>query len=203
MTWIILLLLTLVVAVSLLYPTVFNDQITAVLMTPVVIFTLVALISWQLPAPHLLALYCVAGAAFGALLLVALLPLSAPSPASFLHQCKSGLWAVTTQSELRYALLFNSLFIVYEEIIWRVFLMASLTLLMPAWLAIPIAAGLFWYVHADNRQWSGHSAEFLIFSLIITTIYAVSESLVAAISMHAGRNLLILAQGYQMEQAET
>lgn len=184
-----------VLLVSLLYPTVLGNTSSLLLMLPVVGYTFWFYVDWQMVSVSELALICVGGIVMGVALFAAGLPISTGDAHGFLSDSLRGLRSFISKREHLPLFSYQALFILYEELIWRVFLTHALLPVLSAWLVILLSASLFWFVHADNRSKGGHSVEFFLFSLALAAIFIYSESLLLAWIIHAIRNLLILSGG--------
>ena len=185
-----------VVAVSLLYPHVIGNRLAPFLMLPVLAYTLWQFVDWVVPDAMMLLAFGGAGITVGFALFAAGLPISTANPQAFLQNSVRRLSRLLKSPENLSLLLFQAVFIVYEELIWRVFLTHALIPVMPTLLVILIAGTLFWFVHEENRTAGGHSIEFLLFSFALTALYIFTDSLLFVLMIHATRNLLILS-GFQ------
>lgn len=195
MSLVVLILLSIVVAVSVLYPQVVGDFLALALMCPVVVYVLVLLVDFGLYSLVQTLLTAFGGILLGVLALIVLLPMSSPSPGRFLNDVwRGGLRALLGTRQGLSGLLHNSLFIFYEELVWRVFLLQTLTQWVSVWAAGLFAASLFWYSHEKNRKLSWASCEFLLFSFFLSFVYVRTQSLILVIGIHLARNVLILAQ---------
>ncbi|PML77138.1 CPBP family intramembrane glutamic endopeptidase [Enterovibrio norvegicus] len=193
------LLLTFVVCVSFLYPRVIGDRLGFMFMLPVLAYTVVFFVDWQFASLTQFFTMIVGGACVGIGLLFAGLPLSSPQPKAFMLNSMRGL---TCLKENRPYLLFQVGITCYEELIWRVFLISTLLLVLPAWAAIFLSSALFWTVHGENRPLGWHSLEFFIFSMVLAVAYNLFESVLFVWIVHLTRNVLILsASDYEQRQA--
>lgn len=189
-------MVSLVVLVSLLYPQALGDHISLALMMPVLIYTVWFYIAGQ-PAEFLLVFaYSVSGVVIGVFLFSAGLLLSSANPIRYITESFSGLQQLGLYRQQLGLLIYQATIILYEEIIWRVFLVNAISIWMPAWVVVIISCVLFWFVHQENRQFGSHSIEFLLFSLVITIAYVITHSLVLVWFIHVSRNLLIVANDW-------
>jgi membrane protease YdiL (CAAX protease family) len=99
-------------------------------------------------------------------------------------------------------LLMQAVIILYEELIWRVFLSKALQALLPVLGGVLLSALLFWFVHAENRSISGHSIEFFFFSITLVSLYIYTNSLLMVWTIHACRNLLILSYHWKHDATD-
>lgn len=88
--------------------------------------------------------------------------------------------------------LYSAANVIYEELVWRVFLVEILSLYLSPVIVILLASFLFFFSHQNTRNISWQSVELLIFSLFITTIYLVSSSLLLVVTIHLMRNLYVI-----------
>ncbi|KXF80674.1 CPBP family intramembrane glutamic endopeptidase [Enterovibrio coralii] len=184
-------LFCLVVALSFLYPKVIGDRFGFIMMLPVIAYTTFYYLDWQLLSLlHFIAIV-LGGIGVGIGLLVAGLPLSSPQPKQFIVDSVRGFRVLKDHKNY---LLFQLGMTCYEELIWRVFLVSSLLLALPAWAAICLSSVLFWTVHEENRPLGWHSLEFFIFAALLGVSYVVTESLLFVWIIHLTRNVLILSE---------
>jgi membrane protease YdiL (CAAX protease family) len=98
------------------------------------------------------------------------------------------------QAKLR-PLLASHLFVAFsEELVWRVCLQSVAISLFGMWGGIAVTAILFWLLHWENFQslWQ-RQFEFLLFSLLLGSLFALTQNFMFVIMIHATRNWLILA----------
>lgn len=166
-------------------------------MLPVIVYTLYFYVDWSsLLSPFDLGLYALAGVVIGSLALIVGLPLSSPNPRQFIVYSVQGLKYLTSHKD---TIGFQIGITGYEEIIWRVFLISTLLLILPVFLAVAISAILFWTVHEENRPIGWHSLEFFLFSILLGTTYVITQSFIFLWAIHLSRNLLILSASYYKE----
>lgn len=182
-----------VIIVSLLFPTRIEKKMAIIIISPVILFSLFLLINHSTVDLVFFPL----GLLLGCLLFVFSLWITEETSliASLkkykhnFHTCfKQGL----KQFQEWNSILYITLMAIYEELIWRVFLVESLSLYLPAIPLILIASFLFYYSHANQRELTRQAADLFLFSLFITSIYFFTQSFVLAFLIHWIRNLIII-----------
>lgn len=168
-------------------------------MVPVLTYTVWHYFDWAWPDIGRLAVTLLIGVAIGGVLFAAGLCLSSEQPRHYIKDSLTGLRLAAQKPENIGLLASQAVFILYEELIWRVFLTNALQPLLPFYLIIPITAFLFWNVHEESRPVGARSLEFLLFSLALGGLYVYSQSFVLVCAVHAARNLLILAAHWQQD----
>lgn len=191
------LLISSVVGLSLLYPRFIDNRAGFLLMVPVIAYTAYFYIEWQLIAPLNILVCFLSGVLVGIVSLIIGLPISTPQPGQYIRRSIKGFKYL---SKHRDYLFFQLGITWYEEIIWRVFLISSLMLILPPWLAVAIASILFWTVHEENRPLGWHSLEFYIFAVLVSIAYVLTQSLLFVWAIHLTRNALILSAHYYDEE---
>lgn len=88
--------------------------------------------------------------------------------------------------------LYITLMVVYEELIWRVFLVETLSKYFPAIATIFISSFIFYYSHPNQRELTRQSVDLFLFSLIITSIYFLTQSFLLVFLIHWIRNVIII-----------
>lgn len=193
-----LLLLFPVVMVSTLYPDRLDMKMSIVVISPVVIFTLFLLLKYQVSDLLLMPQVISKGLIAGIILFVLSIWLTEKNKLlSALNSYKKNI-RLSFQKEYRQywdwkSVLFISFMVIYEEIIWRVFLVGTLSLYFHVSLVVLIASFLFYYSHADQRKLNLASLDLLIFSLILTVVYYYSRSFFLVVIIHWIRNIIIIA----------
>ncbi|MDD1780582.1 CPBP family intramembrane metalloprotease [Enterovibrio sp. ZSDZ35] len=182
-----------VVALSLLYPKVIGDSFGFLLMLPVIAYSAYFYVDWQFAFSLQLIAIILGGICVGVGLLAAGLPMSSPQPRQFIINSFSGLKYLKRN---RCYLLFQMGITLYEECIWRVFLISTLLLVLPDWGAICVSSVLFWTVHEENRPLGWHSLEFFLFAILLGVAYALTHSVLFVWIVHLTRNALILSASY-------
>ncbi|MEM1399478.1 MAG: CPBP family intramembrane glutamic endopeptidase [Pseudomonadota bacterium] len=195
------LLIAAVVAVSFLYPRFLGDIASFALMVPVLGFTAWYFIDWGGLSVGGIVRPLAIGLGLGVMLFAAGLTLSADRPRAFLTNSFRGLRLSTAKADHLSRLGFQAAIILYEELIWRVFLSNALSMVMAVWLVVALSALLFWFVaFEDNWPLVPHSLEFFLFALVLGALYLCSGSVLLVWTVHAPRNLLIISAEWQ-EQA--
>ncbi|WP_051997496.1 MULTISPECIES: CPBP family intramembrane glutamic endopeptidase [Grimontia] len=194
------LLLIAVVCLSFLYPRFIGDRVGFLLMLPVIAYTLYFYLDWQLASFIEISTLVLGGIVVGCVLLLAGLPLSSPQPIKFMADSIRGIKCL---KENKNYLLFQLGITAYEELIWRVFLISTLVLALPAWAAIFLSAVLFWTVHEENRPLGWHSLEFFLFAILLGVAYVVTDSLLFVWFVHLTRNVLILSASFYEEYQDS
>lgn len=190
------LLLSSVIGLSLLYPRVIDNRFGFILMLPVITYTAYFYIEWQFLSLFHLSLVVLGGVFVGLGSLIAGLPISAPQPRQFIFNAIRGLKHLKHHKDY---LFFQLGITFYEEFIWRVFLISTLVLILPAWIAICISSVLFWAVHEENRPIGWHSLEFFIFAILQGIAYLLTDSVLFVWVIHLTRNVFILSALYHEE----
>ncbi|MEZ8140689.1 hypothetical protein A1OQ_16870 [Enterovibrio norvegicus FF-162] len=186
-----------VIVLSFLYPRVIGDRLAFLLMLPVIAYTLYFYIDWQVIPLFEMSALVVGGICAGVALLFAGLPISSPEPITFVINCFQGFKLLKKNRDY---LLFQVGITCYEELIWRVFLISTLLLVLPPWVAICLSSLLFWVVHEENRPLGWHSLEFFLFAILLGVAYAVTDSVLFVWIIHLTRNVLVLSATYYEEQ---
>ena len=80
---------------------------------------------------------------------------------------------------------------IYEEIIWRVIILMVVASYTNSLSALIFVSSLFFYIHLHRFYNRPQAIEFLIFSMLLSTVYLITNSLLYVIVIHFVRNLLI------------
>lgn len=187
------LLILLVITVSVFTPDSIDIKKAIILITPVVVFTLVSLINYH--APNLV--FFPQGLIIGIILFTFSIWLTDSQKLfTSIKEYTKNIQAVFLLGVKKFqdwdSILYVSFFVVYEEIIWRVFLVDVLSLYLPAIIAILIASILFLYSHPDQRNLSFQSLDLFIFGFALASIYYFTRNLSLVIFIHWIRNMFII-----------
>lgn len=186
--WLHLILILLVCSVSFLYPRYIGNGIGLTLMVPIIVYTVITQLSLQSIELHHIGI----GLFY---VLATFIPSAWLIGSSNANQFSwTKLIQVLKKDKKDYLMLFSfsAIIVIYEELIWRVFLVNILSLYLPPIAVILFASFTFFICHAHVRNISWQSFEFAFFSLVLTTIYLVSSSLLLVLVIHLGRNYFIL-----------
>lgn len=190
------LLLSFVIGLSFLYPRVIGHRLGFLLMLPVIAYTVTFYIDWQFASLIQLIVFVFGGVCVGIGLLLAGLPISSPEPKAFISNSIRGFHFLKHNRDY---LVFQVGITGYEELIWRVFLLNTLLLALPVWVAVCLSSLLFWSVHEENRPLGWHSLEFFIFAIMLAVAYILTDSLLFVWIVHLTRNVFILSASYYEE----
>jgi len=80
---------------------------------------------------------------------------------------------------------------IYEEVIWRVIILVVVANYTNSLFAVIFVSCLFFYIHLHRFYSRPQAIEFLIFSMLLSTVYLTTNSLLHVIVVHFVRNLLI------------
>jgi len=198
-----LLLILPVALVSFLYPEKLNIKFSIFLISPVVIFTLLFLIKYQIPDLVFIPL----GLLIGIISFVLSIWVTEENKLSnVLRDYYKNILAIFRVDFRAFqdwdSVLFISLMVVYEEIVWRVFLVETLSPYINQYGVILIASFLFYYSHSNQRNLSRQSIDLLIFSLMLTAIYYYSRTFALVLFIHWIRNMIIVTNSIGAAETE-
>jgi len=80
---------------------------------------------------------------------------------------------------------------IYEEAIWRVIILVVVASYTNSLFAVVFVSCLFFYIHLHRFYNRSQAIEFFIFSLLLSSVYLITNSLLHVIVIHFVRNLLI------------
>lgn len=187
------LLLISVASVSVFYPHKLDTKKSIIIIFPVVIFTLIYLLDYQVFKLAYLAQGLVAGIL---LFVFSILLTEKPPLINSIRQYSKNVLSVFFSVKQKFqdwdSVLFSFFMVLYEELIWRVFLVETLALYLPVIPVILIASFFFSYSHASLRNVSLQSLDLFLFSLVLTTTYYFTRDYYLVVLIHLIRNLLII-----------
>lgn len=198
-----ILLIIPIVIVSLLYPQRLSARTSIVIISPVVLWALYLLLNHQT-----LNLFFISQGLIIAFLLfiVSLWITEKTNLATSLKEYLTNIQAFIQIDYQKFqdwdSILYISFMVIYEELIWRVFLIETLSHYLYAVPVIFIASFLFYYSHAKQRNFSRQSVDLFLFSLIITIIYYFSNSFALVVLIHWIRNMIIIANSIGANEVE-
>ena len=192
-----------IMMVSVLYPKRLNTKISIVIISPVVLWALYMLLEHK--AVDLL--FIPQGLVIGFLLFIVSIWITEEN--NLLASMKEYLTNIRAFFRISYqniqewdSIVYISFMVIYEELIWRVFLIETLSHYLYTVPVILIASILFSYSHANQRNFSRQSADLFLFSIIITIIYYFSRSFSLVVFIHWIRNMLIIANSIGSNEIE-
>jgi len=192
-----------IMMVSVLYPKRLNTKISIVIISPVVLWALYMLLEHK--AVDLL--FIPQGLVIGFLLFIVSIWITEEN--NLLASMKEYLTNIRAFLRISYqnfqewdSIVYISFMVIYEELIWRVFLIETLSHYLYTVPVILIASILFSYSHANQRNFSRQSADLFLFSIIITIIYYFSRSFALVVFIHWIRNMLIIANSIGSNEIE-
>jgi len=193
-----------VIMVSFLYPVMLNTKLSGIIISPVVIFSLYLL--FQHDAPSLLLL---PQGLLGGIVLFTLSVwfIERRSIFTLFKEYISNIRAFfrigLKQFQGWLYILSTTAMVIYEELVWRVFLVESLGLYLYPGIVVITASFLFYYSHAAQRNFSKQSVDLFIFSLALTSLYFFTESFVLVVLIHWIRNMIIIINSVGEQQNKT
>lgn len=188
-----LLLIIPIVAVSLFHPQKITTLVAAIINTPVVIFSIYLLLQHKTPS----FIYLPQAIMTSFLLFVISIWITEEknllvSLKAYLHNIEVFFRIGFKKIQEWNSIVYVSFMTIYEELVWRIFLVESLSLYLHAVPVILSASFLFFYSHANQRNLSRQSLDLFLFGFILTTIYYFSRSFILVALIHWIRNMIII-----------
>lgn len=187
------LLLLPVIIVSVFHTERLNSKMLITIISPVFLFSLYLLFQHQIPSLQELTQSLLSGLILGCIIFSLSIFITEESIFTYITNFQAFLKIKFKHFKEWDSILYISFMVLYEELIWRVFLIEILFQYLHEIPVILISSFLFYYSHADQRVFNRQSADLFIFSLILTIIYFYTLNFLLVFLIHWVRNMLIVA----------